>query len=101
MASTLEFSLVRDPEKLDLIDDEWPTDKLPDDGERDLRARVCSPLIAAAARRRRRSPLPPPPPPAAADIPLPADTVVLGDLDEEQKAKEPEKWMELGLQATG
>ena len=33
MASTLDFALVREPQLLDLIDDEWAQDCLPDDGE--------------------------------------------------------------------
>lgn len=36
-----------------------------------------------------------------ADIPLPPTAQVLADVEEEQKAKEPEKWMELGLQSVG
>lgn len=36
-----------------------------------------------------------------ADIPLPPHATVLNDVEEEQKAKEPEKWMELGLQSVG
>lgn len=34
------------------------------------------------------------------DIPLPVSEQ-LADVEEEQKAKEPEKWMELGLQNVG
>ena len=33
MASTLDFALVREPQLLDLIDDEWAHNCLPDDGE--------------------------------------------------------------------
>ena len=36
-----------------------------------------------------------------ADIPLPSNAQLLADVEEEQKAKEPEKWMELGLQSVG
>jgi hypothetical protein len=39
--------------------------------------------------------------PYLADIPLPADVQLLPDMEEEQKAKEPEKWHELGLQSVG
>ncbi|PRW61180.1 hypothetical protein C2E21_0628 [Chlorella sorokiniana] len=66
MASTIDCSLIREPQLLDLIDEEWAKDRLPDD-----------------------------------DIPLPPTAQVLGDVEEEQKAKEPEKWMELGLQSVG
>ena len=38
---------------------------------------------------------------ALADIPLPADAQLLPEAEEEQKAKEPEKWLELGLVAVG
>lgn len=33
MASTIDFALTREPHLLDVIDDEWAQDKLPDDGE--------------------------------------------------------------------
>jgi hypothetical protein len=37
-----------------------------------------------------------------ADIPLPANVQLLPEVgDEENKAKEPEKWHELGLQSVG
>ena len=32
MAATIDFGLIRDPQLLDLIDDEWAADRLPDDG---------------------------------------------------------------------
>lgn len=32
MASTIDCSLIREPQLLDLIDEEWARDKLPDDG---------------------------------------------------------------------
>ena len=38
---------------------------------------------------------------ALADIPLPADAQLLPEVEVEQKAKEPEKWLELGLVAVG
>lgn len=38
--------------------------------------------------------------PLCADIPLPVSEQV-ADVEEEQKAQEPEKWMELGLQSMG
>ncbi|KAI3424179.1 hypothetical protein D9Q98_009538 [Chlorella vulgaris] len=67
MASTIDFALTREPHLLDVIDDEWAQDKLPDD-----------------------------------DIPLPANVQLLPEVgDEENKAKEPEKWHELGLQSVG
>ncbi|EFN53427.1 hypothetical protein CHLNCDRAFT_136648 [Chlorella variabilis] len=66
MAATIDFSLIREPHLLDLIDEEWAAERLPDD-----------------------------------DIPLPATVQLLPDVEEEQKAKEPEKWHELGLQSVG
>jgi hypothetical protein len=33
MSSTLHFSLLRDPKLLDLIDEEWEKEVLPEDGE--------------------------------------------------------------------
>lgn len=34
MASTIDCSLIREPQLLDLIDEDWARDKLPDDGGR-------------------------------------------------------------------
>lgn len=33
MSSTLHFSLLRDPKLLDVIDEEWEKEVLPEDGE--------------------------------------------------------------------
>jgi hypothetical protein len=63
MASTLHPSLVREPELLDIVDDEWAADTLSDDGERRALPRAASapgrsPPRSAAARppARRRAP---------------------------------------------
>ena len=41
MASTIDFTLLRDPQLLDLLDDEWVQDSLPDDGEAQVALREC------------------------------------------------------------
>eukprot|EP00887_Chlorella_sp_A99_P005578 scaffold1.g5578.t1 len=66
MSSTVPYYMLRDPALLDIIDEEWARDTLPDD-----------------------------------DVPLP--TVAQPTVDEaedpgaEAKPKQPEKWLELGL----
>ena len=34
MSSTLHFSLIRDPKLLDIIDEEWEADVLPEEGDK-------------------------------------------------------------------
>lgn len=51
MASTVDFSLIREPQLLDLIDEAWAQEKLPDDG-RPLPFHTESSLHAALACRR-------------------------------------------------
>lgn len=58
-----------------------------------------APIVCTAVTARCPAPLPPSLP--AADIPLPANAQLLADVEEESKAKEPEKWLELGLQSLG
>lgn len=101
MASTLDFALIREPQLLDLIDEAWAQEKLPDDGEPCwiacpailLRCLYVT-LLARLSRHPAANPF-------LADIPLPAEVQLLPDLEEEHKAKEPEKWHELGLQSVG
>lgn len=56
MAATIDFSLIREPHLLDLIDEEWAAERLPDDGEaapgtcRSAAAYAYAPAAAAANR---------------------------------------------------
>lgn len=100
MASTIDFSLIREPQLLDLIDDEWARDRLPDDGKPGQLGSVCVGRISGKSLAHppltaRASAVPP------ADVPLPANAQLLADVEEESKAKEPERWLELGLQSVG
>lgn len=49
MASTIDCSLIREPQLLDLIDEEWARDKLPDDGG--CCAMRCLQMLLGAGRQ--------------------------------------------------
>ena len=47
MASTIQYSLIRKPELLDIVDEEWEKDVLPNDGTRQSGASLCTRLSNA------------------------------------------------------
>jgi hypothetical protein len=96
MAQTINYSLIRRPELLDIVDEEWAKDEMPADGEsrRPPPARRAVPRLARAALSRAQAP------PSAAEIPIPEGVKPLGDdMDEppELGALDADAWPELGL----
>jgi hypothetical protein len=101
MAQTINYSLIRRPELLDIVDEEWAKDEMPADGKsrRPPPAAARRPPSgslhsACAARSRAHSP------PSAAEIPIPEGVKPLGDdMDEppEPGALDVDAWPELGL----
>ena len=91
MSVTLHYSQIRDPDLLDVVDDAWARDKLPNDGDTrisvvlDLHVGTLGKIVLYA------------------DIPLPEGLMPpvdeTDDLREDLEAqnKGPDRWVELGL----
>ena len=92
MSSTIDSRLVTDPQLLDVVDEEWQRDVLPDDGAGGVEERGEE--GRAGAERH-----PPPPPARHADVPVPPEAQPAADEQEEgpKDPRQPERWLELGL----
>lgn len=94
MAASVSYLQTGDPELLDVIDDEWLSDTLPDDGEE----------LGASAKSASKEKAPVPSTDwgrVLSDIQLPPGTAPPNDEQEgeivDARTSEPERWLELGL----
>jgi hypothetical protein len=114
-STTVHYSQIMEPELLDIVDDAWLQDKLPDDSASRARARVCGHTVHGARAAPNDSAHARACPPTrssciahrnskhTAGIPLPPGKhAYVAEPDEQQEqqppAKQRDKWLDLGLQ---